>query len=257
MAKLIKKNNKDFTIVANRIFYDKELSYKEIGLLSQLISLPDNWDFNIKGLSSLHKDSRDSVASGLIALENKGYLTRVRSRNDKGTLGDTDYYVYDNPDENTYFQKYETYPIVINIKGDIENKPINKGIQPETENPILDNPTLDKPHNKESNYKECTNSVVVKTELSKKIESLICSSNDFLRYQEAGSIDLAKSALQRLMDNVLNQSDIQLAKISKFSDSQIINLFNKSLMATDNVFGSFINPDGFVVSEIRKEIEKC
>lgn len=153
MAKLIKKYDRNFTIFANGIFKDKRLSYKELGLLVQLLSLPDNWEFNVKGITKLHKDGEDSVKAGLVKLEEYGYLTRVRTRDDNGKLSSSDYFIYDNPEDNKQFVNKglnkEFLP-----RG--ENPPM-AGDPPVGENPPVENPPVEKPANKEYIYKESIN----------------------------------------------------------------------------------------------------
>ena len=106
MAKLIKKYDSDYFVTSNEIFRDKRLSYKELGLLLQLLSLPNDWDFNIRGLSTLHKDGRSSVAETLKKLIEYGYLWRdsdKQTRNEKGLYDKLDYYIYDNPKNNPHY----------------------------------------------------------------------------------------------------------------------------------------------------------
>lgn len=154
MSKLIKKYDKDFTICSNSIFKDKNLSYKELGLLVQLLSLPDNWEFNVKGLAKIHKDGEDSVKTGLNQLENYGYLTREQKRDDKGKLSSSDYFIYQNPNDNIEYLNKKALPQ--------EDDPFMSGNSPVGENPtadkpLADNPSVVKPHNKESMYKEKIN----------------------------------------------------------------------------------------------------
>ena len=164
MSKLIKKYKSKFTNISNDIFMNKSLSYKDIGLLTQLLSLPDDWEFNAKGLATIHKDCVNSVQNGLKSLEEKGYLTRIRNRDEKGRLHESDYWIYDDPKENVYFNKYHRSQIVFNHKGEIEEEQKEDEIEPKTnypslenpevDNPILDEPTLDKGNNKEFINKE-------------------------------------------------------------------------------------------------------
>lgn len=154
MSKLIKKYDKDFTICSNSIFKDKNLSYKELGLLVQLLSLPDNWEFNVKGLAKIHKDGEDSVKTGLNQLEKYGYLTREQKRDDKGKMSSSDYFIYQNPNDNIEYLNKKALPQ--------EDDPFMSGNSPVGENPtadkpLADNPTVVKPHNKESMYKEKIN----------------------------------------------------------------------------------------------------
>lgn len=92
-----------FTIIDNSIFRKKELDLRAIGLLIQLLSLPDNWKFSIKGLVKICKDGESSVTTGLNQLKEYGYLTVERERIN-GRLGDAIYHIYDDPEDNENFQ---------------------------------------------------------------------------------------------------------------------------------------------------------
>lgn len=92
----INKTN-NFTIMSNTHFKEKKMSLKAKGLLSLMLSLPDDWDYSIAGLASLSKDGKDSVMSALAELEKFGYLTRTRMVNDKGQFAGVEYNIYENP----------------------------------------------------------------------------------------------------------------------------------------------------------------
>lgn len=92
----INKTN-NFTIMSNRHFKEKKMSLKAKGLLSLMLSLPDDWDYSIAGLATLSKDGKDSVMSALGELEKFGYLTRTRLINDKGQFAGVEYNIYENP----------------------------------------------------------------------------------------------------------------------------------------------------------------
>ena len=108
--------------MANHHLRNTELSLKAKGLLTLMLSLPDNWDYTTKGLSCICKDGIDSINATIKELETSGYLIRRRIRNDKGQLTTTEYTIFEKP------QKVDT-----------------KDVPPKRENPILDNPMLEKP----------------------------------------------------------------------------------------------------------------
>lgn len=89
--------NKNFTVMSNYHFKEKGLSLKAKGLLSLMLSLPDDWDYSIAGLTTLSKDGKDSVMSALAELEKFGYLTRVRLTNDKGQFAGVEYNIFEEP----------------------------------------------------------------------------------------------------------------------------------------------------------------
>ncbi len=91
------EKTKDYTVMSNYHLRDTSLSLKAKGLLSLMLSLPENWDYTTKGLASICKDGIDSICSTVNELENAGYVTRNRIRNCKGQLTSTEYVIYETP----------------------------------------------------------------------------------------------------------------------------------------------------------------
>jgi predicted transcriptional regulator len=90
----VHKHTDNFTIIANNVFFDYELSYQAKGLLCQLLSLPPNWKISIDGLSQLATNGNTSVRSILTELCEAGYVIRTQIRN-KGKLAGWNYDVYE------------------------------------------------------------------------------------------------------------------------------------------------------------------
>ena len=88
---------KDYTVMANYHFRDKNLSLKAKGLLSMMLSLPDGWGYSIEGLVKLSSDGRASVMAALNELEKFNYLKRSRSRDLSGKLGEAVYDIFEQP----------------------------------------------------------------------------------------------------------------------------------------------------------------
>ena len=91
------ERTKNYTVMANYHLKDKRWSLKAKGLLSVMLSLPDDWNYNMKGLARLSKDGLDSVRSTVNELERYGYVTRHRIRTETGQLADTEYLVRERP----------------------------------------------------------------------------------------------------------------------------------------------------------------
>jgi predicted transcriptional regulator len=115
MAKVVVKLTQNFTTIPNEILKNKEISLSAKGLLITMLSLPDNWNYTVEGLTKIVKEGKDKVRSSLTELINSGYVTRERERNKNGTLGGTVYTVYQKP------------------------------VEPKTVSPKLENPTQDEP----------------------------------------------------------------------------------------------------------------
>ena len=111
------EKTKNYTVMANYHLRDKRLSLKAVGLLSKMLSLPEEWDYTTRGLAAICKDGVDAIGAALKELESCGYLVRHRLRDDRGRMRDTEYVIYESPHT----------------------------ALPDTENPYLDNPYLDKP----------------------------------------------------------------------------------------------------------------
>lgn len=97
MTKVRVHKNGNFTIMSNYHFKEKKMSLKAKGLLSLMLSLPDNWNYSISGLVTLSKDGKDSVMSALAELEKFGYLTRERLVDNKGRFAGIEYNIFEEP----------------------------------------------------------------------------------------------------------------------------------------------------------------
>ena len=87
----------NYTVMSNHHFKEKKMSLKAKGLLSLMLSLPDDWDYSISGLATLSKDGKDSIMSALAELEKFGYLTRKRLTNEKGQFAGVEYNIFEVP----------------------------------------------------------------------------------------------------------------------------------------------------------------
>lgn len=87
--------NKNFTVMSDFHFREKNMTLKAKGLLSLMLSLPDDWNYSISGLVTLSKDGKDSVISALAELEEFGYLVRKQQFNEKGQFNGVEYHIYE------------------------------------------------------------------------------------------------------------------------------------------------------------------
>ena len=97
MAVFRVEKTKDFTVMSNHHLRNTELSLKAKGLLSLMLSLPEDWDYTTKGLAHICRDGVDSITTALKELERHGYLTRQRLRYENGQLGDIEYTIHEKP----------------------------------------------------------------------------------------------------------------------------------------------------------------
>ena len=144
MAVMRVHKNGNYTIMSNFHFKEKEMSLKAKGLLSLMLSLPEDWDYSINGLATLSKDGRDSVMSALQELEKFGYLTRTRIVNEKGHFKGYDYDIFEEPQfqpksENPYTEKPNTGEPITENPQQLNTKELNTLKNKELNNKLINN----------------------------------------------------------------------------------------------------------------------
>ena len=97
MAVFRVEKTKDFTIMSNYHLRDKNLSLKAKGLLSQMLSLPEEWDYTLAGLAHINKESKDAIRSAVNELEQAGYITRRQTTTEGGRFGCNEYLIRERP----------------------------------------------------------------------------------------------------------------------------------------------------------------
>ena len=97
MAVVRVHKTKNYSVMSNYHFKEKGMSLKAKGLLSLMLSLPDDWNYSVSGLVRLSKDGKDSVMSALQELEKFGYLSRSQQFNAKGQFNGIEYNIYEEP----------------------------------------------------------------------------------------------------------------------------------------------------------------
>jgi len=97
MAILRVEKNKNYTVMSNYHLKDKNLSLKAKGLLSIILSLPEEWNYTTRGLAAICKEGVDCIGATLRELENAGYIERNQLRDERGKITDTEYVIYEFP----------------------------------------------------------------------------------------------------------------------------------------------------------------
>ena len=91
------KKTTDYTVMSNHHLRDKSLSLKAKGLLSQMLSLPEEWDYTLQGLAYINREQIDAIRQAVHELERAGYIVRVRERDNRGRLRGAEYTIYEEP----------------------------------------------------------------------------------------------------------------------------------------------------------------
>lgn len=113
MAVFRVERTRDYTVMSNYHLKNKELSLKAKGLLSQMLSLPESWDYSLSGLSAINRESKDAIRSAVNELEKAGYIRRRQTVDERGKFSGNEYVIYEQP--------------------------------PSLDNPLSENPTTEKP----------------------------------------------------------------------------------------------------------------
>ena len=153
MAVFRVERNKGYTVMSNHHLRNKELSLKAKGLLSQMLSLPEDWDYTLAGLSLINREKIDAIREAVRELERAGYIVRSRERDEKGRLRGAEYVIYEQPQTPTL-----DLPT-------LENPTLDN---PTQENPTLEKPTLENPTqlNKDIQRTDLQNTQKSNTDLS-------------------------------------------------------------------------------------------
>lgn len=130
IMRIVKNNN--FSIVSNAIIRDTRLSLKARGLLILMLSLPDCWQFSVKGLATLSGEGNDSIRGGIKELEEVGYLSRKRKHLPNGRLGEMEYTLYEQAKEPAQEEPAQGLPT---LEKPTQEKPIQG--KPTQANPTL------------------------------------------------------------------------------------------------------------------------
>ena len=121
------ERTRDYTVMSNHHLRDKALSLKSKGLLSMMLSLPEDWNYTTRGLAKICKEGVDAIGGALRELEAAGYIVRHQLRDRQGRISDTEYVIYEQP------------------KPKAPDTPQPDTASPDTENPYLADPDTEKP----------------------------------------------------------------------------------------------------------------
>ena len=97
MAVFRVERTQDYTTMSNRHFKNKNLSLKAKGLLSEMLSLPEEWDYTLQGLAYINKESIDAIRTAIWELEKEGYIIRKQSRDKNGKMSVAEYLIFEVP----------------------------------------------------------------------------------------------------------------------------------------------------------------
>ena len=245
MAVFRVERNTGYTVMSNHHLRNKELSLKAKGLLSQMLSLPEDWDYTLAGLSHINREKIDAIREAVKELEKAGYIVRSRERDEKGRLRGADYVIYEQP------QPREPEAATSGGQPPILDLPT-------LENPTLDNPTLEKPTQEKPTLENPTQ--LNKDILSKEQSITDLSSTDSIPFHslnplpfahgeaatpperkrtEAKSNSAVEIYREIIKDNIEYDHLIQNCKIDKDRLDEIVDLIREIGVTDSKLFQHF------------------
>ena len=121
------ERTRDYTVMSNHHLRNANLSLKAKGLLSMMLSLPEDWNYTTRGLAAICKEGVDAIGGALRELETAGYIVRHQLRDRQGRISDTEYVIYEQPQPKN------------------PDTPQPDTASPDTENPDMVKPDTEKP----------------------------------------------------------------------------------------------------------------
>ena len=201
---------KDYTVMANYHFRDKNLSLKAKGLLSMMLSLPDGWGYSIEGLVKLSSDGRASVMAALNELEKFNYLKRSRARDLSGKLGEAVYDIFEQP--------MSDFPTLE---------------KPTLEKPTLENRTLLNTNRLNTKVLNTNNKKVSKAQSSKPVENFNSIIEEATESEELRSALIEFVKFRKLVKRPMTNKALELiiSKLNKLgsSDREKVEIINQSI----------------------------
>lgn len=201
---------KDYTVMANYHFRDKNLSLKAKGLLSMMLSLPDGWGYSIEGLVKLSSDGRASVMAALNELEKFNYLKRSRARDLSGKLGEAVYDIFEQP--------MSDFPT-------LEKPTLGK--------PTLENRTLLNTNRLNTKVLNTNNKKVSKEQSSKPVENFNSIIEEATESEELRSALIEFVKFRKLVKKPMTNKALELiiSKLNKLgsSDREKVEIINQSI----------------------------
>ena len=213
--------NSDYTVMSNHHLRNRKISLKAKGLLSQMLSLPDEWDYTLRGLTQINREKIDAIREAIKELERSGHIVRTRKRDNEGKLRGTEYIIYEHP--------------VADL--------------PALENPTLDKPILENPTqlNKEKSSKE-----KIITDLSSTHSIPFSSDYPDTKAVEANGKEMMDTYEQIIKENI--EYDILIERIDKTRLDELVTLMVETVCTNRKTIR--VARDDFPVEVVRSKLLK-
>jgi len=255
------EKNKNYTVMSNYHLRDENINLKSKGLLSIMLSLPDEWDYSIKGLSKITGEGRDSIRACLTQLERAGYLVRRQIRASNGRmLSETEYIIYECP--NNKDEDIETHHPK-------QHGPMSD--EPKSENPTSEKPTSDEPiqiKTKKANANQRTKSInlpINARQIDKSSIGVASTSESYTAYEQLIRDNVGYDLFvrdQQKLDYQLDTDELPLAEYDELQRETNVNTVDKvihymlSIVASDSVVPVTINSRSIPANIVKAKLLK-
>lgn len=194
MSTVFRVNKTDnYTVMSNYHLRDKRLSHKAKGILSEMLSLPPDWDYTLEGLATLAADGVSSVRAGIKELEKYGYLKRRQLRDKNGRMINSEYLIFERSEDNPDYNSKEN--------NSISESTENKGKSPLCDFPTTVNPTSENPISEirtQLNTKALNTKVLNTQSYQSKVSELTDTSDE----DTSDEIDMINNYRSLICDNI-------------------------------------------------------
>lgn len=231
----------DYTVMSNAHFKEKEMSLKAKGLLSLMLSLPDNWDYSIAGLVAICKENETAIKSTLNELKSFGYLV-VTKRNPNETESgrfEYEYNIYEQPQEKQSEEKQGVEIQPLENQGQLNTNKSNT-------NEL--NTNNKKKERKTSTYDDIINSKIEDDEL----KELIC---EFIKMRKLKKKPLTDRALTIQLNKLLKLSS-NLEEQKAIVDKTIVKCWDEFYPLKEESKGSVYNGNKRIYEPTIRENEE-
>lgn len=252
MAVFRVEKTRDYTVMANHHLKNRTLTLKAKGLLSLMLSLPEDWDYTLKGLSFISMESIDAIREAVKELERAGYIVRSRARNEQGQLKGAEYVIYEQP----HLPDEPPAP----EKPTLDNPTLGNPVQGK---PILDTPVLEKP-TLENTTQLNTNRLKTKTETSNIYGANPYQSNPNPSYSPADLVgvngldgirdDETAKYREIVRENIEYHNLLQNCKTNKDRLDEIVDLIVETICSTKPTI--CVSGDDYPASLVKEKLLK-
>ena len=163
MAVFRVERTQNYTVMSNYHLRDKTISFKAKGLLSLMLSLPEDWDYTLAGLARISLEGKDAIRAAVVELEKAGYVQRRQTTDKAGKFGSNEYIIREYP---------------------VSHEPPPEG--PSSASPLSGNPMTEEPSTASTQTEKATQ--IIKDLQTKENKILTSQSTDSFPFPSAPSM---------------------------------------------------------------------